>query len=69
MSLNGVPIYTGHFAVFLNCPIAVGKGVKLVGAVGARAPTLFLPRPEFASISGQKYPEIPCPAPLCTHTF
>ena len=28
------------------------KGAKLVGAVGARAPTLFLPRPEFAHIWG-----------------
>ena len=26
------------------------KGAKLVGAVGALAPTLFLPRPEFAPI-------------------
>ena len=30
----------------------INKGAKLVGAVGARAPTLFLPRPEFAPIWG-----------------
>ena len=72
MSLNGGPIYTGRFAVFLNCPIAVGKGVKLVGAVGARAPTLFLPRPEFASIfspfRGKNTPKFPA-LPRCAPTL
>ena len=33
-----------------TCLFTITKGVKLVGAVGARAPTLFLPRPEFAPI-------------------
>ena len=50
----------------------MSKGAKLVGAVGARAPTLFLPRPEFASIfspfRGKNTPKFPAP-PHCAPTL
>ena len=40
-------------------PFGIGKGVKLMGAVGALAPTVFLPRPEIIHICVPLF--LPCP--------
>ena len=45
----GTSLFWQFFSIISEV-LPIYKGAKLVGAVGTRAPTLFLPRPEFAPI-------------------
>ena len=44
-----------------DIPIPIYKGAHLMGAVGALAPTVFLPRPEIIHISVGIPLFLPCP--------